>query len=55
MLDASRRKQERIMANTEHLLRTVDVEKFLLGAPLEECQLVPEKGIPIALRYLKQL
>lgn len=39
LAEADRRKAERVMANTEHLLKTVDVEKFLLGAPLEECRL----------------
>jgi hypothetical protein len=36
-LKFTERKTARIMANTEHLLRTVDVGKFLSGVPLEEC------------------
>lgn len=39
LAEADRRKAERVMANTERLLKTVNVEKFLLGASLEECRL----------------
>jgi hypothetical protein len=43
LAEVDRRKAERVMANTEHLMKTVDVEKFLLGAPLEECRLETPK------------